>query len=402
MPTTILCLSSYFKGGAFLEECKRQGCHTILITSQDLEHEPWPREAIDEFYVMPFNNLFKQPDITHSVAFLARTRKIDRIVPLDDFDVETVADLREHFRMPGMGGSTARYFRDKLAMRVQARDEGIPVPDFVHVLNHDDVRAYMSRCLARGCSSPAPRPARWASARSTAPTSCGRMLEELGDRQSFYVLERFVPGDVFHVDSIIWNKRVLFTVATQYGSPPMTVYQGGGVFATSVLPYHSPEEQALQALNREVIAAMGMVRGVTHAEFIRGSADGEFYFLEIAARVGGANIDKMLEYATNINLWVEWARLELAHLRGEELPAAAGETRLCRPDRLPGSPAVARHRRLYRPGDGLAAAQGAPCGLHRRRAGPRPHPGAAGHYVDRIAADFTAVAPPKAGERPAS
>ena len=106
---TILCMASYFKGGAFLEECKRLGCHTILITSQDLEHEAWPRHAIDEFFVMPFVNLFKQPDITYAVSYLARTRQINRIIALDDFDVETVADLREHLRIPGMGGSTSRW-----------------------------------------------------------------------------------------------------------------------------------------------------------------------------------------------------------------------------------------------------------------------------------------------------
>ena len=80
MAPTILCLASYFKGGAFLEECKRLGCHTILITSQDLEHEAWPRASIDEFFVMPFANLFKQPDITNAVSYLARNRKIDRII----------------------------------------------------------------------------------------------------------------------------------------------------------------------------------------------------------------------------------------------------------------------------------------------------------------------------------
>jgi hypothetical protein len=40
-----------------------------------------------------------------------------------------------------------------------------------------------------------------------------------------------------------------------------------------------------------------MKQGVTHAEFIRG-VDGELYFLEIAARVGGANIAEMIEAAT--------------------------------------------------------------------------------------------------------
>lgn len=402
MPTTILCLSSYFKGGAFLEECKRQGCHTILVTSQDLEHEAWPREAIDEFFVMPFNTLFKQPDITNAVSYLARTRKIDRIIPLDDFDVETVADLREHFRMPGMGGSTARYFRDKLAMRVQARDEGIPVPDFVHVLNYDDLRAYMSSVPAPWVLKPRSEASSMGIRKVNSSEELWPLLDELGDRQSYYVLEQFVPGDVFHVDSIVWNKKVLFTVTSQYGSPPMTVYQGGGVFATSTLPYHSPADQALQALNRETIAAMGMVRGVTHAEFIRSHASGEFYFLEIAARVGGANIDKMLEYATGLNLWAEWARLELAHLRGEEyqLPErkheAAGLVVSLARQQWPDTSAYCDPEIVWR--------------LHKEH-----HVGfivsASQHervqvllsdYVTRVAQDFTAMAPPKSGERPAN
>ena len=159
--------------------------------------------------------------------------------------------------MPGMGGSTARFFRDKLAIRVQARDEGIPVPEFVHVLNHDDVRTYMTAVPGPWVLKPRSEASSMGIRKVNNADKVWPILEELGDRQSFYVLERFVPGDVFHVNSIVWNKRVLFTVASQYGSPPMTVYQGGGVFATSLLPYHSPEEQALQALNREVLAEWG-------------------------------------------------------------------------------------------------------------------------------------------------
>ena len=47
-------------------------------------------------------------------------------------------------------------------------------------------------------------------------------------------------------------------------------------------------------------------------EFIKGHEDGRFYFLETAARVGGANIVEMIEAATGINLWREWARIETA------------------------------------------------------------------------------------------
>jgi biotin carboxylase len=62
-----------------------------------------------------------------------------------------------------------------------------------------------------------------------------------------------------------------------------------------------------------------MERGAAHAEFIRGASDGEFYFLEVAARVGGAHIAETLEAASGHNLWREWARVEVAHARGERV-----------------------------------------------------------------------------------
>jgi biotin carboxylase len=400
MTPTILCLASYFKGGAFLQECKRLGCHTILLTSQDLEHEAWPRDAIDGFFMMPFINLFKQPDITYAVSYLARTRRLDRIIALDDFDVETVADLREHLRIPGMGGTTARYFRDKLAMRVQARDEGIPVPAFVHVLNHDDLRDYMAHVPGPWVLKPRSEASSMGIRKVNHADELWPILEELGDRQSFYVLEKFVPGDVFHVDSIVWNKQVIFTVCSKYGQPPMAVYQGGGVFISSNLDYHTPEEQALQALNREVIAAMGMVRGVTHAEFIRAEADGAFYFLEIAARVGGANIDLMLEHATGLNLWREWARLEVAHLRKEEytLPPIrsqyAGLVVSLAKDPWPDTSAYADPELVWRLNKEHHVGFIVTAPEHARVQQ------LVAAYADRIAQDFMATAPPKSGERP--
>ena len=226
------------------------------------------------------------------------------------------------------------------------------------------------------------------------------LLDQLGDRQSYYVLERFVPGDVFHVDSVVWNKRVIFTVCSQYGLPPMAVYQGGGVFVTSVIPYHSPQDQALQALNREVIAAMGMVRGVTHAEFIRAEDDGSFHFLEIAARVGGANIDLMLEHATGINLWREWARLELAHLHGTAYTLP--------PARQAYAGLIVSLARQPWPDTGAYNDAELVWRLHKEH-----HVGFVvtapdyarvqqliDDYAGRVAVDFSATAPPKAGERP--
>ena len=107
---TLLCITSYEKGQDFLRECKRQGAYVIFLTVTALEHTNWPRESIDEIYFM--HDLSKADEVIRAISFLARTRIIDNIVALDDYDVWTAANLREHLRIPGMGDTTVRNFRD--------------------------------------------------------------------------------------------------------------------------------------------------------------------------------------------------------------------------------------------------------------------------------------------------
>src|SRR5512145_1790335 len=131
---TVLCIASYEKGYEFLREAKRQGCRVLLLTSHSLkDSSKWPMESIDEIYFIPDEQKrWDKQQTINAVSYLARTEEIDRIVPLDDFDLEMAAALREHLRVPGMGETTTRYFRDKLAMRVKAASDGLPVPGFVH------------------------------------------------------------------------------------------------------------------------------------------------------------------------------------------------------------------------------------------------------------------------------
>jgi biotin carboxylase len=149
------------------------------------------------------------------------------------------------------------------------------------------------------------------------PDELWPVLDQLGDAQSFHLLEQFLPGDVFHVDGLVNEGAVIFAEAHRYGKPPMSVYQGGGVFITRTLERESAARKSLFALNRRVLKALGAVRSAFHAEYIRAHADGKFYFLECAARVGGANIAEAVEFASGVNLWAEWACLEIAGLRGE-------------------------------------------------------------------------------------
>ena len=319
-PLTFLCITTYEKGQDFMRECARQGCRVILLTAEKLRDADWPRDILTDTFYLPDG--ISLSDIVPAVTHLARTRKLDRIVALDEYDMETAATLREHLRIPGMGLTTMRYFRDKLAMRMRALDRHVRVPDFVPVVNHEDVRYYLEHVPGPWVLKPRQEASAIGIRKIHAPSELWPLLDQLGDKQSSYLLERFLPGDVFHVDSVVSENEVVFANVSKYGKPPMNVAQGGGIFTTFTVPRESDSDQALRAINRELIAALGLVRGVAHAEFIQARADGEFYFLECAARVGGAYINEMVEAATGLNLWREWARVEVAGGDGSyKLPA---------------------------------------------------------------------------------
>ena len=308
-PLTILCVSSYEKGQEFLRTCKQIGCRVLLLTVEKLRNGDWPREAIDEIFFMPEE--LPLAGLINAVSFTARGQKIDRIVALDEFDMENVSALREHLRIPGMGLSTVRYFRDKLAMRARAKEDGLLVPEFVHVLNYDELREFMARVPAPWLLKPRSQASGIGMKKIHAADELWPWLDRLGDDQSQYLLEQFVPGGVFHVDSVVNERQVVFADAHAYGAPPLDVSHQGGVFTTRTLPRNSEDAIQLQELNRKLMETLGLVRGVTHAEFLKSYADGKFYFLEIASRVGGAYIADVVEHATGINLWREWAKLEV-------------------------------------------------------------------------------------------
>jgi biotin carboxylase len=309
---TILCISTYEKGQPFLREAARLGCDVILLTLEKHLHGDWPRESLAELVTMPEN--LTPAQVLHVVSYLARERRFDRIVALDEFDLEVAALLREHMRLPGMNESDTRFFRDKLAMRVRARQGGVPVPEFTAIFHHDEVREFLDSVPGPWLLKPRTNASAIGIRRIEAAEQLWPILDELGDLQSNYLLERFVPGEIFHVEGITWRHRTLFSSAFKYGKPPMQTMHQGGVFSTRALDRESIDGRRLEAVQRQMLGVMGLDYGVTHSEFIRSEADGSFFFLETAARVGGAHIADVVDLATGVNPWVEWARLEVATL----------------------------------------------------------------------------------------
>jgi biotin carboxylase len=167
----------------------------------------------------------------------------------------------------------------------------------------------------------------------------------------------------------------------------------GGVFTTRSVDRASVPAQEIPQLHEKLIAALGLANGVTHTEWIRSAADGRFYFLEAAARVGGAFIADVIEQANGFNPWVEWARIEVALARGEQysLPTLgtdyAGSVLCLARDATPVTDHYDAPEIVYR----MQKRQHA--GLIVRSSDPARVQELTEEYARRFAQDFLAIAP---------
>jgi biotin carboxylase len=308
-----LCLASHEKGHEFLRQCARLGVRPTLLTLDSLGSAAWPREALEEMSTMPAG--LSREQILNTVSWMARGRRFARVIALDESSQELAAQVREHLRVPGMGITTAAYYRDRLAMRMSARESGFPVPEFCRVLNYDELREFMERVPPPWLLPQRISETLWGTRRIESPEQLWRTLDELGDGQSNFMLEQYVAGEIYCVDAIVNQHEVLFSWAHRCDRLPRHEDQEG-VYIARTLDHGSREWLELTALNAGLAPSLGMVRGITHAEYIRSREDGRFYFLEIAARAEAAPTAGLVELASGMNLAREWAQLEVAHLRG--------------------------------------------------------------------------------------
>jgi len=315
-----LCIASDYKGGAFLRQLKRLGHMVYLVTSEKTRIEAWPFDDLEEVFYMPGTDgrLWDINELIAGVAYLFRSRKIDRVIALDDYDVWKAARLREEFRIPGMGDTTARHFFDKLSMRIEARDAGLPVPGFTGLFNDDVIHEFLKTSTGPWLAKPRRDAGSLGIRKIQTPEAFWTWAEESGSRRHEYLLEEFRPGTICHVDSLNYEDETLFTRCSQYLDPPFEVAHGGGIFQSKTMGTKDSLAKKLVTLNNKVLSAFGLRHGPSHSEYIVRDGGKEILFLETAARCGGAHLTDMVESATGVSLWNEWANIEHAVLTGKK------------------------------------------------------------------------------------
>lgn len=259
----------------------------------------------------------------------------DRIETIDEPLVEIAASLRGAFGVPGLSLETARLCRDKVAMKEFLRRHEIPCAQSGAVAKAADAHAFAERCGYPVILKPLAGFGSLRTFRCGTAAELDHALQQLQPQEGKPVaIEEFIEGHEGFFDSLCDEAGVRHEFAAHYYPGCLEATQqrwiSPQIAVTNRIEQSGYDE--LRAMNRRVIAALGLRHAATHMEWFFGPKG--LKFSEIGARPAGEKIWDMYGVANEFDVYREWA-LTILGRPGQQRPSrryAAGSIQI-RPDR---------------------------------------------------------------------
>ncbi len=221
-----------------------------------------------------------------------------------------LAELREHFGVPGTDPDTADLFRDKAKMKDRLRAAGLPVARHALVHGRADAEAFLRQVgLPMVLKPPAGMGAK-ATFRVRSADELFRAVDGVGaSRERPVLAEEFLTGEEGSFDTVTTGGVVRAYSASHYLPTPLEVLENPWIQWCCLFPrvIDTPELAAVKEVGVKAIEVLGLRDGFTHMEWFR-RPDGSVAIGEIAQRPPGANISRMIGLVHDIDPYRAWAR----------------------------------------------------------------------------------------------
>lgn len=241
------------------------------------------------------------------VLALAREYRLSRIATSDEYCVALAGSLREQLGCVGPGVRASHAYTDKIEMKAQAARHGVRVPRFSSWSGSGEaLEAFVQQFTKRIDGPVVVKPVSGSNSREiviVADQVAAARIDWGSWTGGPYQVEEYVGGDIFFCDALLEeNGDVTPLMFGEYLNPPLG-FASGRPHGSISLPFDDPRAQTLWAQNALVLRALPEVRGtVTHSEFIRERATGEWVLMESAARAPGAFVARSGDVVVGQNL----------------------------------------------------------------------------------------------------
>jgi hypothetical protein len=258
-------------------------------------------------YIEAFDSYDVNSNVELRAIELYETYQYHTVIALKEMDIIRAASIRDWFDLKGQRSDSAEQYRDKVRMKEVAGKNGIPVTKFRRIHSSFDLIQFVQEHDFPVVVKPV-----------TGRGSTGTSVLENKEALSRFIakgvpleiaVEKFVEGEVYHVDGIVQEGQLAFISASKYYDAPLhfhtTDYQG----AFLLTPTSSIAERLVD-MTKKLITSLATPEFTTfHAEWFH-TPDDRIVLVEIASRTGGGRIAQMNEHAFGANLLEASLRLQ--------------------------------------------------------------------------------------------
>lgn len=241
--------------------------------------------------------------------------RVDVLIALSEFTLEIAARVRETLSIPGPRLEQVKRYRDKVCMKQHIQAAGLAAPAFYDA-DRADLFAQIDKLNFPIILKP----------RNGAASIGVKKIEDIAelktaliglDLASFQV-EEFVDGDIYHIDGYAdQSGKVIFQVVSKYVNDCLEFSNGSPLGSFTVGDKAIVE--SIESFSNACCKILAIQASPFHLEVFW--QNGQPVFLEIGARVGGAEVPHLINKLYGVNLYEYW----LKELSGASLPDMKAE-----------------------------------------------------------------------------
>ena len=223
-----------------------------------------------------------------NLACAERYKPYEVVTDQSDIAVPTVAYICQRLGLPGIGEDKASLFTNKYKMREFCKKYGFASPDFRLCTELGQAKTFLAehhRIIIKPIDSQSSRGVFLIETQEDLTRYFGQSMQ-YSNAQKAVLAEQYVEGTEFTVDGIKHSKGYTVLAVSKkkhYKENPNVAKEL--FFSNQNVKF---DYEKLRKTNQELVLAMGMPFGLTHAEYKY--MDGQYYLIEIAARGGGTKI----------------------------------------------------------------------------------------------------------------
>ena len=289
----------------FCVRLREEGVNVLGVADAPYESlRPELRGALSEYYRVDDMNAYDA--LVRALGhFTHRHGKLDGIDSHSEHWLETEARLRTDFNMAGLRQDRIAAVKRKSSMKETYRSAGVRVARGAVVRTLEEAR----RLVAETGYPVVAKPDVGVGAAATFKIRDDGELSSFFDRKPpvDYIVEEFIRGELLSFDGLADRDGdlVFFTSHVFSQGIMETVNEDADLF------YHSLREipADLEEAGRRTARAFDVRGRFFHFEFFRADRDGGIVALEVNLRPPGGLTTDMFNYANDIDIYREWARV---------------------------------------------------------------------------------------------